>query len=76
MAKKSEQELLDDVVQRLVGKFSHLPVGLITSAVDDAHRHFEHSAVRDFVLLLVERRASNELALLGANPESFELVPA
>ncbi len=77
MAKKSERELLDEVLQRLVGKFAQLPVGLITTAVDDAHKHFEQSVVRDFILLLVERRAYNELALLAANPDqSFELVPA
>lgn len=75
--KKSEQELLAEAAQRLGGKFPQLPGGLITTAVDDAHKHFEQSTVRDFVLLLVERRASRELALLAADPDrSFELVPA
>ena len=44
------------------GKFPQLPEGLIATVIDDAHKHFDHSKVRDFVLLLVERRASNELA--------------
>ena len=77
MIKKSERELLAEAAQRLEGKFPQLPGGLITTAVDDAHKHFEQSRVRDFILLLVERRAHNELALLAANPDpSFELAPA
>ena len=75
MIKKSERELLAEAAQRLEGKFPQLPGGLITTAVDDAHTHFEQSTVRDFILLLVERRAYNELALLAADP-AFELAPA
>ena len=61
MIKKSERELLAEAAQRLEGKFPQLPGGLITTAVDDAHTHFEQSTVRDFILLLVERRAYNKL---------------
>ncbi len=77
MIKKSERELLAEAAERLEGKFPQLPRGLITTAVDDAHEHFEQSTIRDFILLLVERRAYNALALFAANPDrSFELVPA
>jgi hypothetical protein len=77
MIEKSERELLAETVQRLEGRFPQLSGGLIATAVDDAHEHFEQSRVRDFVLLLVERRAHDELALLAANPDlSIELVPA
>jgi hypothetical protein len=75
VAKKTERELLDDVVQRLVGKLPELPVGLIATAVEDAHQYFEQSRVRDFILLLVERRARIDLAMRAANPElSVELT--
>ena len=76
MAKKSERELIGEVVQRLMGEFSRLPVGQIATAVEDAYMHFEQSVIRDYIPLLVERRTRNELALLAANPDlSFELAP-
>jgi hypothetical protein len=76
VAKKSERELLDEVVQRVVGKFSQLPAGLIATAVEDAYVLFEHSVIRDYIPLLVERRARKELALLAANLDrSLQLTP-
>ena len=76
MAKKSERELVDEVVQCLGRKFPQLPVGLIATAVDDAYMHLEQSVIRDYIPLLVERRARNELLLLAANSLlSRELAP-
>lgn len=69
MAKKSERELMDEVVKRLMGMFAELPAGLVATTVEDAYMHFNHSVIRDFLPLLVERRARQELALL-------ELVPS
>ena len=57
MAKKSERELLDEVVQRIAGNFSQLHPGLIATAVEDAYVLFEHCVIRDYIPLLVERRA-------------------
>ena len=54
-----------------MGKFSQLPTGLIATAVEDADKHLAQSVIRDYILLLVERRACMELALLAANPESI-----
>jgi hypothetical protein len=68
MAKKSERELMDEVVNRLTGAFAQLPAGLITTAVEDAYMHFTHSVIRDYLPLLVERRARKELALLDLVP--------
>jgi hypothetical protein len=42
-----------------VGKFSQLPTGLIATAVEDAYKHLAQSVIRDYILLLVERRAWN-----------------
>ena len=77
MAKKSERELVDEVVQRLGDKFPQLPVGLIATAIEDAYIHLEQSVIRDYIPLLVERRALNELLVPAANPNllSRELAP-
>ena len=73
MLRKSEQELIDE---RLVCKFAQLPVCLITTAVEDAHMRFELSVIRDYIPLLIERRAHNELARLAADSDlSVELAP-
>ncbi len=69
MAKKSELELVDEVVGRLVGQFPQLPAGLIATAVEDAYMHLAQSVIRDYIPLLVERRARMELAL-------HDLVPS
>jgi hypothetical protein len=54
--------LIDEVQQRLVRRFSQLPKDRISTTVVQAHARFEHSRVRDFIPLLVERRAGAELA--------------
>ena len=48
--------------ERLVRKFSHIPKDHIKATVAQAHARFEHSTVRDFIPLLVERRARLALA--------------
>jgi hypothetical protein len=58
----SEAALIDEVERRLVGKFAHLPHDQISDAVKQAHSRFSRSRVRDFVPLLVERRASEDLS--------------
>ncbi|MGO9155572.1 three-helix bundle dimerization domain-containing protein [Mycobacterium sp.] len=53
---------MDEVRQRLVRKFAHLPQDHISAAVADAYARFTDSSVRDFVPLLAERRASQSLS--------------
>jgi hypothetical protein len=60
----SEAALVDEVQQRLVRKFSHVPKDQISTTVAQAHARFEDSRIRDFVPLLVERRARAALAEL------------
>ena len=69
MLKKSEPELIDEVERRLVCKFAQLPVGLIATTVEDAHMRFEQSVIRDYIPLLTERRANNELVRLASDPD-------
>jgi hypothetical protein len=66
VSKKSERELIDQVERRLAEKFAEVPAGRISVAVDDAVSRFENSVIRDFIPLLVERRAAEELARLTA----------
>ena len=77
MLRKSESDRIDEVERRLVRKFAQLPVGLIATAVEDAYLRFEDSLIRDYVPLLVERRAHNELARLALDHDpSIEIGPA
>ena len=49
---------------------------LIATAVEDAYVLFEHSVIRDYIPLLVERRAHKQLTPLAANPDrSLQLTP-
>lgn len=62
MTEISEQLLIADVERRLISKYPHIPVDQIGGAVQGALARFEHSRIRDFVPLLVERHARAELA--------------
>jgi hypothetical protein len=62
MAEISEQLLIAAVQQRLTSKYAQLPPDRISSAIQHAHARFEQSPIRDFVPLLVDRRARAELA--------------
>jgi hypothetical protein len=58
----SERTLIDEVERRLIRKYTEVPPDQVSSVVETAHARFERSRIRDFVPLLVERRAGQELA--------------
>lgn len=58
----SEAALIEDVRQRLLRKYRDVSRDQVFTVVADAHARFTDSRVRDFVPLLVERRATEELA--------------
>ena len=58
----SEAASIEEVERRLVSKYAQLPQDVVAAVVRSAHAHFEQSRVRDFVPLLVERRAGHELS--------------
>jgi hypothetical protein len=62
VAGTSEEMQLAAVEQRLSSMYADFPAHEVSSAVRDAHARFEHSRIRDFVPLLVERQARAELA--------------
>jgi hypothetical protein len=70
MAEMSEQLLIAEVERRLTDKHPHIPSDQVSVVIQTVCAQFEHSPIRDFVPLLVERRAGSELAKLK------EAVPA
>lgn len=62
MPEIDERVMVEEVERRLADRYADIPPERITSAVQSAHARFEHSPIRDFVPLFVERRARAELA--------------
>ncbi|MDX1876479.1 hypothetical protein SBE55_01480 [Mycolicibacterium sp. 141076] len=62
MAAKTEEQVFTEIETRLTAKFADLPPARVTTVIDVARRQFADSTIRDFVPLLVERRAEEELA--------------
>ena len=63
----SEQALIGQVVERLARNNPTVPQEIVATLVNEAHSRFDQSKVRDFVPLLVERRAKVLLAKLVAD---------
>ena len=62
-----EQQAVDQVIERLAGRFPEFGRVEVESVVRDAVANFEGAPVRDFVPVLVERSAKNRIRqhLLG-----------
>jgi hypothetical protein len=58
----SEQDALRHVAARLAQQFPELPAEEIDQAVTGHYAAFEHSPIRDFVPVLVERATRQQLA--------------
>lgn len=71
--KKSERELIEQVQERLVRKYAEIPAAEVSAAVGHAHTRFEHSVIRDFIPLLVERRVTGELSAPRPAPRPRQL---
>ena len=61
MLKIDEGEQIANVEHRLMKRFTEVPAEKVCATVAAAHKHFIASTVRDYVALLVERRAQAEL---------------
>lgn len=57
--------MIYEVERRLAEKYAALPADHITAVVQHAYALFQSSRVRDFIPLLVERRADEELEELS-----------
>ena len=64
MRTKSEHDLLNEIEERLINSYAELNPQQVYATVEQAHATFQQSVIRDFIPLLVERRARRELASL------------
>jgi hypothetical protein len=62
VAQISESMLIDQVVERLAARYTDVAPERVADVVHNAHARFEQSPIREFVPLLVERRARAELS--------------
>jgi hypothetical protein len=62
---QEERELINGVERRLAEKYTALPVDQISAVVRHAYAQFQSSRVKDFIPLLVQRRADEELEELS-----------
>ncbi|MCX2931986.1 hypothetical protein ORI20_17025 [Mycobacterium sp. CVI_P3] len=66
MGTVSEVTLIQQVVDRLAAAYPDVPHDEVAQTVAVAHDRFQHCRIREFVPLLVERRARAELSRGGA----------
>ena len=57
----SEETLLADIERRLVDEFPYVSSRVVDTLIRKEHARFDASRIRDFVPLLVEKRARLEL---------------
>jgi hypothetical protein len=60
----SEQTIMAQVADRLTSKYPTIPAETVTAVVRGVHARFDGRPVREYIPLLVERSAGQELALL------------
>ena len=68
---REERAQIDAVQRRLAQKYAELPHDHVSAVVQRAYARFNKSSLRDFIPLLVERRAKEELARSTAGREAF-----
>ena len=66
MIELNEQQVIDDVMSRLLRNFSDIEPSRVSRVVQEEHARFEGRPIREFVPLFVERHAKEELSKLGA----------
>jgi hypothetical protein len=61
----SEQQIIDQVAQRLAGMYPSVPADTVARIVHERYAVFDGSRIRDFVPMFVEKRARAQLAALA-----------
>ena len=61
MIELSEQTVIDEVADRLTSRYPTIPPDALTAVVQGIHARFHGRPVREYVPLLVERFAREEL---------------
>jgi hypothetical protein len=70
-----ERRQVTEVQHRLIGMYTDKNPEEVAEAVEAAYRHFDGIDVRDFVPLLVERRANEALSGSSVMADSAEVPP-
>lgn len=65
---QEERAQIDAVQRRLAQKYAEFPHDQVAAVVQRVYARFKRSTVREFVPLLVERRAEEELASSTGGP--------
>ncbi|MFE0750627.1 three-helix bundle dimerization domain-containing protein [Gordonia sp. NPDC058843] len=76
MDANDERRQVTEVQHRLIGMYTDKKPEDVAEAVEAAYRHFDGIDVRDFVPLLVERRANQALSGSAVMADSGEVPPA
>lgn len=61
MIQISEETLLEDIERRLIGQFPRVAAEVVDELVRHEHARFNASRIRDFVPVLVEKNARDQL---------------
>ncbi|KWX66538.1 three-helix bundle dimerization domain-containing protein [Mycobacterium sp. NAZ190054] len=61
----TEQQIIDQLAQRLADAHAEVEPAQVTEVVQEQYARFAGSPIRDFVPLFVERNATAELSRLG-----------
>ena len=70
-----ERRQVTEVQHRLIGMYTDKKPEEVAEAVEAAYRHFDGIDVRDFVPLLVERRANETLSGSAVMADSTDVPP-
>ena len=70
-----ERVQIDAVERRLAQKYADLPHDQVAAVIQQVYARFNQSTVRDYVPVLVERRAKEQLARSTAGREAVTEVP-
>jgi hypothetical protein len=62
----SEQTIIGQLIEELMRKYPAAPPDTVAAVVRGVHARFDGRPLRDYVPLLVERRARSELIKVGA----------
>ena len=71
---QAERALIHDVERRLADKYTTVPLDHVAAVVQGVYARFHSSRVRDFIPLLVERRADEELEELSVSRSDLAAV--
>ncbi len=66
MMTKTDEQVFTEITERLTVRFSEIPSNTIATIIGDTRNMFSDSKIRDFIPLLVERRAARQLMSIGA----------